>query len=155
MKDRTKHQRENSRCQPEQVIRGKREYRFGVIGLNAQDLERVAAEMRQQQDKRQRRSEPERKQGKNTSVCTVSGSGVVVAVGTGTTVISVTTTDGGYVAVCVATVSDSSGIMTLEIDSLTGNEEIYNVQGKRMNALQRGLNIIRMSDGTTKNVIIK
>jgi hypothetical protein len=33
--------------------------------------------------------------------------------------------------------------------------ERYTIDGKRINQPQRGLNIIRMSDGTTKKVIIR
>ena len=32
-------------------------------------------------------------------------------------------------------------------------EAIYNLEGKRMNNMSRGLNILRMSDGTTKKVL--
>ena len=44
----------------------------------------------------------------------------------------------------------------------TGNEEqmasykeIYDLNGRHISELQRGLNIVRMSDGTTKQVVIK
>ena len=85
----------------------------------------------------------------------VSDNGLVVAVGTGTAVVSVTTIDGGYIAVCVVTVTESDGIMTMEVDDLTGNEQIYDIQGKRIQSLQKGINIIRMNDGTIKKVIVK
>ena len=91
----------------------------------------------------------------NKSVCTVSSSGMVVAVGVGTSVVSVTTVDGGYVAVCIVTVNETNGIVTMDIDSLSGNEKIYDAQGKRIFKLQRGINIIRMSDGTTRKVVVK
>ena len=32
-------------------------------------------------------------------------------------------------------------------------EAIYNIEGKRMNSMSRGLNILRMSDGTTRKVL--
>ena len=91
----------------------------------------------------------------NTAVCTVSSSGIVVAVGVGVSVVYVTTVDGGYVAVCIVTVKESDGIMTIDVDALTGNETIYDVQGKRISKLQRGINIIRMTDGTTRKVVVE
>ena len=91
----------------------------------------------------------------NTSVCIVSSSGIVVAVGVGTSVVSATTVEGGYVAVCIVTVKESDGIMTIDVDALTGNETIYDVQGKRISKLQRGINIIRMTDGTTRKVVVE
>ena len=33
--------------------------------------------------------------------------------------------------------------------------ERYTIDGKRINQLQRGLNIIKMNDGTTKKVVVK
>lgn len=91
----------------------------------------------------------------NTAVCKVSGNGFVVAVGVGTSVITVTTIDGGFMAVCVATVSESDGIIAIEFDALTGSELIFDAQGKRLDSLQPGLNIIRMGDGTIKKVMMK
>ena len=91
----------------------------------------------------------------NTAVCTVSSGGIVVAVGIGVSVVSVTTVDGGYVAVCIVTVKESDGIMTIDVDALTGDETIYDVQGKRISKLQRGINIIRMTDGTTRKVVVE
>lgn len=91
----------------------------------------------------------------NPSVCIVSERGIVVAVGTGTSVVSVTTVDGGFVAVCVVTVSETNGIINIEVDTLTGNEQIYDVHGKRIRSLQKGVNIIRMNDGTIKKVMVK
>ena len=43
-----------------------------------------------------------------------------------------------------------------DIENVDLNEsEIYNIQGVRTNTLHRGINIIRMSDGTTKKVMVK
>ena len=40
--------------------------------------------------------------------------------------------------------------------ALSGSQTgIFDVQGRKLNALQRGVNIIRMADGTVKKVIIK
>jgi hypothetical protein len=32
---------------------------------------------------------------------------------------------------------------------------VYDLSGRRQNAPQRGMNIIRMSDGTTRKVLVK
>ena len=44
-----------------------------------------------------------------------------------------------------------------DIESITVSEPtieaIYNIEGKRMNSMSRGLNILRMSDGTTRKVL--
>ena len=50
---------------------------------------------------------------------------------------------------------ESSGILDIEIDKLTGNEQIYDAQGKKQNSIKKGLNIIRMGDGTTRKVVVK
>ena len=91
----------------------------------------------------------------NTAVCTVSESGVVIATGAGNAIVTATSVDGGFVAVCIVTVNESSGILDIEIDKLTGNEQIYDAQGKKQNSIKKGLNIIRMGDGTTRKVVVK
>ena len=50
----------------------------------------------------------------NTNICTVSNSGIVVAVGQGTSVVTATTEDGEYVAACVIIVSD--GILRYDLN---------------------------------------
>ena len=56
--------------------------------------------------------------------------------------------------------SDFGAILPISgagIESITVGEPtieaIYNLEGKRMNNMSRGLNILRMSDGTTKKVL--
>ena len=46
-----------------------------------------------------------------------------------------------------------TGIKTISID--TSDALIFDMQGNRLNYPQKGLNIIRMSDGTTKKVLVK
>ena len=45
-----------------------------------------------------------------------------------------------------------AGIESISVGEPT-IEAIYNLEGKRMNNMSRGLNILRMSDGTTKKVL--
>ena len=40
-------------------------------------------------------------------------------------------------------------------NKLTEQTEIYNLQGHRLDSPKKGLNIIRMSDGTTKKIVVK
>ena len=45
-----------------------------------------------------------------------------------------------------------TGIESITVSEPT-IEAIYNFEGKRMNNMSRGLNILRMSDGTTRKVL--
>ena len=53
--------------------------------------------------------------------------------------------------------SETDGVETLptERPALLMKEGIYNINGVKMNELQRGLNIVRMSDGTVKKIILR
>lgn len=48
----------------------------------------------------------------------------------------------------------ASGIENPEI-SMNSSFEIYTIDGMKINTLQKGINIIKMSDGTTRKVVIK
>ncbi len=89
----------------------------------------------------------------DTSVCVVSN-GMIVTVGMGTCVIIATTEDGGFMAVCVVSVTSAT-----DIESIEQNGEkmfkIYDVNGTTRTHLQKGINIIRMSDSTTRKVLMK
>jgi hypothetical protein len=41
------------------------------------------------------------------------------------------------------------------VSSEKEEENVYDIQGRHINKLQRGINILRMSDGTTRKVLIK
>ena len=47
----------------------------------------------------------------------------------------------------------TTGIGEIATDGEAGIDTIYNLEGKRGNGISRGLNIIRMSDGTTRKVL--
>lgn len=49
---------------------------------------------------------------------------------------------------------DATGISAIDA-LLNGDAEIYNVSGMKQNSLQKGMNIIKMSDGTTRKVMVK
>ena len=88
----------------------------------------------------------------NESVCIVSH-GQVVAVGYGTAVIIATTVDGGYMATCIVTVTDMTPVSG--VDAEAQGYKVYDLQGRECKRLQKGINIIRFLDGTTKKVLVK
>ena len=89
----------------------------------------------------------------NESVCIVSN-GMVVAVGMGTSVVIATTEDGGFMAVCVVTVTSATGISSVEQNDGMMSK-IYDINGLMQKQLQKGINIIQFKDGTKKKVLIK
>lgn len=89
----------------------------------------------------------------NESVCIVSN-GMVVAVGMGTSVVIATTEDGGFMAVCIVTVTSATGISSVEQnDGMMF--QIYDINGLKQKQLQKGINIIQFKDGSRKKVLIK
>lgn len=88
------------------------------------------------------------------SVCIVTQNGMVIAVGTGTAVIIATTEDGGYIATCTVTVNNETNINSVnEISKYPFS--IHDVIGRQQKRIKKGINIIKMSDGTTKKVLVK
>ena len=89
----------------------------------------------------------------NESVCIVSR-GFVVGVGYGTAVIIAKTEDGEYLATCTINV-----VNITDVPSVENNEpvkyHIYNEKGAKLARLQKGINIIRFSDGTFRKVLIR
>ena len=53
------------------------------------------------------------------------------------------------------TKKESTGVTTATTDGDASIQAIYSTDGKRLNELQRGLNIIRMSNGTTQKILRK
>lgn len=49
---------------------------------------------------------------------------------------------------------DATGISTIKA-LMKGDAEIYNISGVKQNSLQKGMNIIKMSDGTTRKLMVK
>jgi hypothetical protein len=68
----------------------------------------------------------------------------------------ITATAGDITATCnIAVVDKSTGIESVVDGSHSSVQGIYSINGIRLNSLQKGLNIIKMSNGTTKKVILK
>ncbi len=53
------------------------------------------------------------------------------------------------------TKKESTGVTTVTTDGDASIQAIYSTDGKRLNELQRGLNIVRMSNGTTQKILRK
>lgn len=53
------------------------------------------------------------------------------------------------------TPTDIKQVDMSKVESLNNAEGIYDLQGRKLNTMQRGVNIIRMTDGTIKKVIIE
>ena len=51
-------------------------------------------------------------------------------------------------------IGGDSGIDTLTMQ-MDGTEQIFDANGRRIQKLQRGVNIIRRSNGTTQKVVVK
>ena len=47
----------------------------------------------------------------------------------------------------------SSGIETNTVGTSATVDAIYNLEGKRIGGIKRGMNILRMSDGTTRKIM--
>lgn len=88
----------------------------------------------------------------NESVCVVSN-GTIIAVGYGESVIIATSVDGGHMAICSVKVDDNTPVKG--IDAETSGYKVYNLQGIEKTQLQKGINIIRFKDGTSKKVLVK
>lgn len=86
-------------------------------------------------------------------VCIVSN-GKVVAVGYGTAVVIATTVDGGHMATCTVTVKNMTGIEDVQEDK-TVKYSIFTVDGKRIENLQKGINIIKFNNGQIRKVTVK
>ena len=87
-------------------------------------------------------------------VATVDNQGLVTAVAAGNVIITVTTTDGsGLSATCNITVLPKVGIF--HVGTANNEGQIYTIDGRKLNKLQKGINIIRMTDGTIRRIAVK
>ena len=85
------------------------------------------------------------------SVCIVFN-GTVVVTGFGTCVVIASTSDGNFIATCTIN-SVSTGIKT--INSEDASFDVYGINGVSRKTLRKGMNIIRMNEGTVKKVVVK
>lgn len=88
------------------------------------------------------------------SVAIVSFSGLVQVLKPGTAVIIATTTDGtGLSARC--TIDAIAGIEGVEVDNNKMEVARYDIHGRKLNEPAKGINIVKMSDGSTRKEIVK
>ena len=65
-----------------------------------------------------------------------------------------TTVDGGFMATCSVTVENTTGIEDLQ-EKKSAKYSIFTVDGKHIESLQKGINLIRFDNGQTKKVTVK
>ena len=88
------------------------------------------------------------------TVATVDEQGLVTAVAPGTVIITVSTTDGSDLsATCTITVSPKVGIF--HVNATNGEGQIFTPDGRKLNTLQKGINIVRMADGSVRRITVK
>ena len=88
------------------------------------------------------------------TVATVDEQGLVTAVAPGTVIITVSTTDGSDLsATCTITVSPKVGIF--HVNATNGEGQIFTLDGRKLNTLQKGINIVRMADGSVRRITVK
>ena len=51
--------------------------------------------------------------------------------------------------------NNTTGITTLSLDENQEPEAIYSIDGKQLKQMQRGLNIVKMKNGTVKKILKK
>ncbi len=91
----------------------------------------------------------------NPQVATVDRSGKVIALSTGTTTISATIIDGSDVsASCVVTVGNA-GITDVKSDNTATEVARYDINGRMLAQPTKGINIIKMSDGSIRKEWVK
>lgn len=88
-------------------------------------------------------------------VCSISDNGTLVTLSNGVSIITATTVDGGFVAVCIVNVDTTSGIENINITDKEQIDSYYTIDGRRINALQKGLNIVRLKNGNIKKIFVK
>lgn len=90
----------------------------------------------------------------NESVCIVTPNGVVIAVGNGTAIIIATTEDGGYIATCIVTVNNTTGIVDVSNIALK-HHPIKDILGRNRDVIKKGVNIIELPNGAHKKILVK
>lgn len=90
-------------------------------------------------------------------VCTVSPSGAIVVLADGTSVVTATTLDGGFVAVCTVEVSSAGGVECVAADDVDYTDaKWYDVDGREVIYLKKGgVYIVKPKTGKAKKVVIR
>lgn len=90
-------------------------------------------------------------------VCTVSPSGAIVVLADGTSVVTATTLDGGFVAVCTVEVSSAGGVEGVATDDVDYTDaKWYDIDGREVTYLKKGgVYIVKPKTGKAKKVVIR
>lgn len=90
-------------------------------------------------------------------VCTVSPSGAIVVLADGTSVVTATTLDGGFVAVCTVVVSSAGGVEGVAADDVDYTDaKWYDIDGREVTYLKKGgVYIVKPKTGKAKKVVIR
>lgn len=90
------------------------------------------------------------------NVATVDDYGNVTGVGAGNATIAVTTTYvNGNSASCNITIKDGTSVNDIFSDASSTPIGYYDLNGRAINKVQRGVNIIRMKDGTIQKMVVR
>lgn len=91
----------------------------------------------------------------NPAVCMVVGDGHVYSTGYGETLVIASSVEGGKVAVCRVKVVDSTGIDNVHNGNKVNAEKCFDLSGRRLPMNVKGVNVVQMSNGVKKKVVIK
>lgn len=87
-------------------------------------------------------------------VCSISDNGTLVTLSNGVSIITATTVDGGFVAVCTVYVSIASGIEDINIGGYEQIDSYYTIDGRQINNLRKGLIIVKLKNGIIKKIFV-
>lgn len=91
----------------------------------------------------------------NDQTATVDNNGNVTAIKAGNALIYATLADHSNVQTsCAVTVNEVDGILEISGNSID-KSSVYDATGRQVQKLKKGLNIVRMKDGTTRKVVLK
>ncbi|MBR1964370.1 MAG: Ig domain-containing protein [Muribaculaceae bacterium] len=91
----------------------------------------------------------------NPQVATVDRSGKVIALSTGTTTISATIIDGSDVSASCVVAVGNAGITDVKSDNTATEVARYDINGRMLAQPTKGINIIKMSDGSIRKEWVK
>ena len=81
--------------------------------------------------------------------------GHVYSTGYGETLVIASSVEGGKVAVCRVKVVDSTGIDNVHNGNNVNAEKCFDLSGRRLPMNVKGVNVVQMSNGVKRKVVIK
>ena len=55
----------------------------------------------------------------------------------------------------IVPLTDEDAIVNVKVSTVTSETTRFDIQGRQINTLQKGINILRYSDGSTRKVMLK